>query len=99
MRSVLTTRVRRIASHVEKRATPFPLMICKSYDRTDEDIIGLRMGISRVPRQPSETIEPLLTRARSETGCGMWAADYRELIVGMVGETEAACTSATPIGC
>lgn len=78
MRSGLATRVDRIASRVAKTTTAFPTIICKEYNRDDSEIVGLCIGPTRVPRQPGETIDQLLERARATTGVPMWAADYRD---------------------
>ena len=76
MRSALTTRVDRLTSRLSKGRTTFPAMICKLYDRDDNEIVGLRMGADRIARRPGETVSELLARARAETGAPMWAADY-----------------------
>lgn len=94
MRSGLATRVDRIASRVARRATAFPLLIVKQYDRDDSEIVGLRMGADSVPRQPGETIQTLLERALAETGFGMWAADYRH-VAGWDGESHCEGTENT----
>jgi hypothetical protein len=79
MRSGLATRVHKIAAHVTKRTKVFPSVICKQYDRDDSEIVGLRLGVDRFARQAGETVSQLLARARTETGCCMWAADYGDI--------------------